>query len=448
MVDRFRKEISLVKIKTFRSIILREVFIFLQENVDSGSMAMTSCCRFRSLFQRPIERIDLQGSDPPKQKCGEDHGHYFRKRDGPPHHGQPGYHGKEICRREYDQKLARGGYDQAVYPVAKSLKNGAYDDTVSRENKAQADDTQRRDPDFQHMLGGIEKPQELCRENLEYGQSHQHDADSHPDTQLHSGYDSFFISGAVIVGDDRDHAIIEPEHRHKNKALQFKIDTEDSRRGGREHKQDLVHPKYHHGTDGLHDDRGNADLIDRGDDLPVRPESLHVQVQLLVFGAVKIKGKYYGHDLSGHRSDGCPGHLQARKTEQAEDQDGIHDDVDDGSDSLRDHGVNGLSGGLQKPFQGHLHEYSDGEDGYDRQVLCTVSDDLFILRLEPEKCVRNSQPEHSHEPKADEGKKDSVPGGAIGLIELLFAQIPGEQSVDPHACPGGNGDHQALYGKG
>ena len=399
------------------------------------------------LFKRIVQGLDFQNPDPFKQQGGENHGDNLCKGNRPPYHGQTGQYGEKVCRRKDHQELSRRRYDQAVDTISQSLKNRAYNDTVPGKDKAQADDTQRGHPDLQHMLGSVEKAQKLFWKYLEHGQPNEHDAHCQADAQLHGGFDPFSISGAVIVGDNRDHAIVKPEYRHEDKALQLKINAEHRSGGGREHKQDLVHSKYHDGTDGLHDDRRHANLIDGSNNFFIRAESFHIQIQFFVFGTVKVDRKGNGNDLPGHCGDGGSGYLQPGKSEQAEDQDGIHDNIDDRPDPLRDHGIDGLSGGLQETFQGHLHKDSDGEDADDRQILSTIGDDLFIPGLQPEKAVGAGEADEGHEREADKGEKDSVFGGPVRVLEFFLPQIAGEQGIDPHAGSCGNGNHQALNRK-
>lgn len=262
------------------------------------------------LFKRFVQRLNLLNPDPFKQQGRENHGDDLGKGNRPPYHGQAGQYGEKVCRRKDHQELPCRRNDQAVDPISQGLENRTYDDTVSGKDKAQADDTQRRHSDLQHMLGSVKKAQKLCRKDLERGQPDEHDAYCQADAQLHGGFDPFSVSGAVIVGDDRDHAIVEPEYRHEDKALQLKVNAEHRGGGGREHEQDLVHSKYHDGTDGLHDNGRYAYLINGGDDFFIRAESFHIQVQFFVFRTVKVDRKNDGNDLSCHRSDGGPGYLQ------------------------------------------------------------------------------------------------------------------------------------------
>ena len=71
-------------------------------------------------------------------------------------------------------------------------------------------------------------------------------------------------------------------------------------------------------------------------------------MDVLVFGKVEKQGKQHADDLPSDRGYSGTGYLHPGKSEQAEDQDRIHNDVDDGSQSLGDHVVNRAAGGLQQ----------------------------------------------------------------------------------------------------
>ena len=53
--------------------------------------------------------------------------------------------------------------------------------------------------------------------------------------------DTLRLLRAVVVGDDRHHAVIEAKDRHKHEALELEINAEHGDRRGRERDEDQVH---------------------------------------------------------------------------------------------------------------------------------------------------------------------------------------------------------------
>ena len=56
---------------------------------------------------------------------------------------------------------------------------------------------------------------------------------------------------------------------------------------------------------------------------------------------------------AGHAHPGCAA--------QSKDQNGVHDDVDDGAQQLGAHGQTGTAGGLQQPLKAELAENTHGK---------------------------------------------------------------------------------------
>ena len=74
------------------------------------------------------------------------------------------------------------------------------------------------------------------------------------------------------------------------------------------------------------------------------------------------------HDLAEYCGVSRAGHTELRKSEQAEDQNGVEDDVENSAGSLGDHAVDGPARGLQKTLKGHLEEQADAQAAHDPQV--------------------------------------------------------------------------------
>ena len=279
---------------------------------------------------------------------------------------------------------------------------------------------------------------------MEQQNAEDHDSDGDQSRQTNGIHDPLAVPCTIIVCDDRNHTIVDPEDRHENKTLQLKIDTEYSSSRRIEDQKDFVKAKYHDRADGLHDDGRNADSIDFADDLFVWPEFLHVDTDLFVDADVEKGAQSSADDLSDHGRDGGSCHLQPRKAEQSEDQDRIQDDIDNGAGSLGDHSVKSFAGCLEKSFHGNLYVNADGADGDDFHILDPILDDRFLRRLRNEKQPGAKDPDKSGEQKADDCKKNAVFRRKVGLFKLFFAQAAGKEGIDADTGTDAYGDHQIL----
>ena len=67
------------------------------------------------------------------------------------------------------------------------------------------------------------------------------------------------------------------------------------------------------------------------------------------------------HDLSNNGGHSSAGHPHPGCAAQSKDQNGVHDDVDDGAQQLGAHGQTGTAGGLQQPLKAELAENTHGK---------------------------------------------------------------------------------------
>lgn len=72
------------------------------------------------------------------------------------------------------------------------------------------------------------------------------------------------------------------------------------------------------------------------------------------------------------------GNTHLREAKKTENQDWIHDQVDNGTQRLRNHCVNGFTSRLEKSLHSHLHKEEDGAGANHCHVLNTVMYDLSV----------------------------------------------------------------------
>lgn len=289
--------------------------------------------------------------------------------------------GKKPGQGEDTYKLSGHGYNQAVYAVAQGLEHGSHDDAVSCEQEAEADNPQGRNADGQHLLVCLEEHEQLGRHKVEHHQSDEHDAHCNADAQPDRFHDALFTAGPVVVGYNGYHAVVQSEYRHEDKALKLEIYSEYGYGCLGKTNQDFIHPKGHDRADGLHDNRGNAYLVDNGNSSPVRGERTEINPHLLVFGVVQDEGQEHGHNLAEY--SGCGSSLDShfRHSKQAEDKNGVQYNIDDGPGALCNHTVKGLARGLENPLEHHFPKKPEAENADNLEILYAVFNDDRVVCL-------------------------------------------------------------------
>ena len=82
-------------------------------------------------------------------------------------------------------------------------------------------------------------------------------------------------------------------------------------------------------------------------------------VDLLVEFQVQGQTDARSHDLAYDGRVSRAGYAEGGTSEQAEDHDRVQDDIDDGTCTLGDHGIDRQTCGLQKTFKCHLEEQAE-----------------------------------------------------------------------------------------
>ena len=191
-----------------------------------------------------------------------------------------------------------------------------------------------------------------------------------------------------------------------------------------------------------------ADREDAPEDKRVRTEAAHLELHLIVLFQVQDQRQGRCDVLSHHSRSGSSRDPELRSPEQAEDQDGVHDDVEDGAGHLGYHGIKCPAGGLQDAFQGHFHKEAQGTAADDAHIDVAVGADVRVGGLDVKEglCQKQAdQHEGGHDQQLDE---DAVDSALVDVFEVLLAQGAGEKGVDADRQSHCKGDHKSLDGEG
>lgn len=131
---------------------------------------------------------------------------------------------------------------------------------------------------------------------------------------------------------------------------------------------------------------------------------------------------------------GSASHLHPGEGADAEDEQGIQDEVDYRADALDDHRAHSVAGCLKGALSGKLHADADGGPGDDGEVLDAVVDHLGLPGGEElHKDRSQAHPQDQKDHPADQIDEVAVGHYPVGLVGPVLPQPAGQQGVEAHA---------------
>ena len=167
-------------------------------------------------------------------------------------------------------------------------------------------------------------------------------------------------------------------------------------------------------------------------------------MDFLVLPAVEIDGQDACENLAQHGGQrcACNAHIKHK------DEDGVEDDVENSTQALGNHGIDGAAGGGKQTLQHHLAEQAKGHAAHDHQVIAAILDDILVCGLGGKEDAGTEQTEQQEKHIAAGRNEYAVQGHLIGTLVVLCAQRTGNQRVHTHGAAGGEADHQVLGREG
>ena len=159
--------------------------------------------------------------------------------------------------------------------------------------------------------------------------------------------------------------------------------------------------------------------------MPVRTEASHAELNLLVYPEVEDDADDTGNDLSEDGGGGGTGDAHFREGAVTEDQDRIHDDIDDGTRHLADHGIDRFSCCRQQTLHADLNENTDAQNTADLHVGDAVFIDQGVFCLQTDKARGRKIQDQSHNRIEDNDQKNSLLGDLAHFVKLLCSERPG-----------------------
>ena len=179
-------------------------------------------------------------------------------------------------------------------------------------------------------------------------------------------------------------------------------------------------------------------------ELHILPGQLNLGIELEIKAPHQRRGSELSDDCGNRRA----GDAHGGGAKPAMNQDGIQDDVDDGTQALGDHGMDRPACGLEQPLAQHGHKHAQSQQAADFGINDAA---LHGFRHGGLHLIVGSDAERAEEHEqdgADHHQGDAVARGKVGGLLILFAQALAEQGVDAHADTHGEADLHILNGEG
>ena len=129
---------------------------------------------------------------------------------------------------------------------------------------------------------------------------------------------------------------------------------------------------------------------------------LWIDDNIIVFLFIEEAGQRCRTNLPEHSCDSRTTHPKLWCAEQAENQNGVHNDIHNGTQALCQHGIEGSAGCLQDTLKAKLQKDCCGKQTADTQIFRTQTHNFGIICLRTEEKIAAQQTENRKENPADD----------------------------------------------
>ena len=255
------------------------------------------------------------------------------------------------------------------------------------------------------------------------------------------------VACAEVVAHNRQCTLIESKDRHENKGLQLKVNAQNGDRGLGELNQDGVHACRQHRGQTLHDDAGQADLIDRTDHAQVGLPTAHTQREYLLMNEHTPQTNQHTDNLTDDGCERCTANAHLRERSDAEDEQRVQNDVDDCTGQTLTHRNNHITGRLLNLLAHDGDHDKDTQSDRDVRIADRLLKDGCILgKTSQERTAAQKSQKYKHD-TAYNGQYHAVFCRIVGLFLILCTQTARDQRVDTDTGADRNCDDQLLKRK-
>ena len=152
------------------------------------------------------------------------------------------------------------------------------------------------------------------------------------------------------------------------------------------------------------------------------------------------------NELTDDGGDNSAPDAHGRTAQQAENHDGVKDDVHHSTDDERNHRQHRVTHSLQKPLAVGLQEDAPAEHEVHREIFPAKFLQFRVVRQCGGDLIGKQQPHQCKHQRGSQHQEQAGGGGTAGFLRLFLPQLAREQSVQANGSSHTNGDHQKLDG--
>ena len=255
------------------------------------------------------------------------------------------------------------------------------------------------------------------------------------------------LFGTVVVADKRAHTLHDAVGRQVQKGLQLVVNAQHHHIALREGCQQAVEEGDQQGRQGQVQDGGHTDGIELAIQCSIRAQAAAAQTDGQLGAGVDEQVDAQTQQLTDAGGEGCARNAQRRHRAQAEDEDGVQDDVAHAAEDQRHHSHLHAAHGLEHLLKGQRRHVDGGKQEDDGGVGDAGCDQVFIAGEPAQKAGHDGNADKGDEDAVHQAQRHAVGGGGLGFFVVARAKVQRDHGIDADAKADGNGVGKVLDGE-
>ena len=252
---------------------------------------------------------------------------------------------------------------------------------------------------------------------------------------------------AVVVADEGAHPLYDAADGQVKEGLELVVDAQHHHIALGEGGQQVVQEGDQQGGQGQIQDGRHADGIEASFQRGVGPQGLPAQADGRCSGAVDHEVEDEGDGLTDAGGQRCTGDAQRGHRAEAEDEDGVQQDIAHAARDEGEHGELHPAHSLKDLLEGEAGHVHDGKEEDDGGIGDAHRDDGAVGGEPGEEAGHDGRGQQGAQEAVEHREGHAVGGGCIGLVMVACAPIEGDKGVDAHAEADGDSVHEVLDGE-
>ena len=375
-------------------------------------------------------------------QCGE----HLGDPEGVPHTVRAKAAAQHCGQRHDEHHIAAQRDHQRRHALAKALQCAGRGGGHCRHHKADADDAQGLGTGGDGIGVGGEQPDELPGGQQADDRAQRHDGDAHKQGELVQLLHAGVLPGTVVVADERAHTLYDAVGGQVQKGLQLVVNAQNDHIAlGEPGKQAVEEGDQQGGQSQVQDGR-HADGVQLAVQCNVRVQAAAAQPHRQFGAQVDEQVHAQAQQLADAGGQRCTGNAHGGHRAQAEDQDGVQQDVAHAAEHQRHHGHLHAAHSLEHLFKGQRGHIDGGKQEHDGGVGDAGGHKALVGGEPAQKARHDCNAHHRDDHAVQQAEHHAVGGGDLGLFAVARTQVQGDHGVDADTKADGDGVGKVLDG--